>query len=66
MFITGVATNLTVEQTARHGTDLGLVVHVVSDCVAAAEEEVHAASLANLDLATAGCRTADEVLAKLE
>ncbi len=66
VFITGVATNLTVEQTARHGTDLGLVVHVVSDCVAAAEEEVHAASLANLDLATAGCRTADEVLAKLE
>jgi nicotinamidase-related amidase len=65
VFITGVATNLTVEQTARHGTDLGLTVHTVSDCVAAAEEEVHAASLDNLDLTTAGCLAADEVLAQL-
>jgi nicotinamidase-related amidase len=65
VFITGVATNLTVEQTARHGTDLGLTVHTVSDCVAAAEEEVHTASLSNLDLATAGCLTAEEVLALL-
>lgn len=63
IFVTGVATNLTVEQTARHGTDCGLVVHPVSDCVAAATEEAHAASLANLDLATAGCLTAAQVLA---
>ena len=28
VFITGVATNLTVEQTARHGTDLGFTVYV--------------------------------------
>ena len=54
MFITGVATNLTVEQTARHGTDLGFTVYVVSDCVAAADEATHAASLANLELTTAG------------
>lgn len=65
LYITGVATNLTVEQTARHGTDLGFLVYTVADCVAAAEEEVHAASLDNLDLATAGCLTADEVLARL-
>ncbi|PXY17655.1 cysteine hydrolase [Prauserella flavalba] len=65
LFVTGVATNLTVEQTARHGTDLGFTVHVVSDCVAAADETVHAASLANLDLTTAGCLTADEALARL-
>ncbi|SDX54716.1 Nicotinamidase-related amidase [Saccharopolyspora shandongensis] len=65
LLITGVATNLTVEQTARHGTDLGFTVHVVRDCVAAADEAVHAASLANLDLASAGCRTADEALALL-
>jgi len=65
LFLTGVATNLTVEQTARHGTDLGLFVHTVADCVAAAEEEVQAASLDNLDLATAGCLDADEVLARL-
>lgn len=63
VLITGVATNLTVEQTARHATDLGLTTHVISDCVAAADETMHAASLANLELATAGCRTADQVLA---
>lgn len=62
VFVTGVATNLTVEQTARHGTELGFTVHPVSDCVAAATEEAHVASLASLDLATAGCRTAAQVL----
>ena len=31
VYVTGVATNLTVEQTARHGTDLGFTVYVVSD-----------------------------------
>jgi len=62
LFVTGVATNLTVEQTARHGTDLGFTVHVVSDCVTAADNAVHAASLANLELATAGCLTAQEIL----
>ena len=55
LLVTGVATNLTVEQTARHGTDLGFTVHVVRDCVAAADEHAHAASLANLELVTAGC-----------
>lgn len=62
VFLTGVATNLVVEQTARNGTDLGLIVHPVSDCVAAANDVVHRASLANLDLTTAGCLTAEQVL----
>lgn len=61
VFLTGVTTNLVVEQTARSGTDLGLTVHTVSDCVAAASDAVHTASLANLDLTTAGCLTAEEV-----
>ncbi|MEP6760217.1 MAG: cysteine hydrolase [Sporichthyaceae bacterium] len=65
LLITGVATNLTVEQTARHGTDLGFTVHVVSDCVAAADEATHQASLANLALATAGCVTSEDALAQL-
>lgn len=65
LFVTGVATNLTVEQTARHATDLGFTVHVVSDCVAAATDDIHAASLANLDLTTAGCLTAGDVVALL-
>lgn len=62
VLLTGVATNLTVEQTARQATDLGLTVHVVSDCVAAADEETHEASLANLALVTAGHLTTAEVL----
>lgn len=66
LFVTGVATNLTVEQTARHGTDLGFTVHTVSDCVAAAAPDIHAASLANLELATAGCPTAEHALAMLQ
>lgn len=63
VFVTGVATNLTVEQTARHGADLGLSVHPVSDCVTAATEETHRAALANLDLVTAGSLTADQAMA---
>ena len=62
MFITGVATNLTVEQTTRHGTDLGFTVYVISDCVAAAGEATHAASLANLELTTADCLTGDDAM----
>jgi biuret amidohydrolase len=65
VFLTGVATNLVVEQTARHGTDLGLTVHPISDCVAAADLAVHRASLANLDLTTAGCLTAKQARGQL-
>jgi nicotinamidase-related amidase len=65
LLVTGVATNLTVEQTARHATDLGFHAYVVDDCVAAADESVHAASLANLALATEGCAGAADVLSAL-
>jgi nicotinamidase-related amidase len=65
LLVTGVATNLTVEQTARHGTDLGFTVHVISDCVTAADEATHAASLANLELTTAGSLTAEDAIARL-
>ena len=65
VFITGVATNLTVEQTARHGTDLGFTVYVVGDCVMAVDEATHLASLGNLELTTAGCLTAENALAQI-
>ncbi|WP_344108245.1 cysteine hydrolase [Nocardiopsis rhodophaea] len=65
LLVTGVATNLTVEQTARHGTDLGFTVHVVADCVTAAENAAHEASLTNLDLVTRGCLTSKNALARL-
>lgn len=65
VLVTGVATNLTVEQTARAATDLGLVVYVVGDAVAAADPAVHAASLANLALTTAGVVDSRELLGAL-
>ncbi|MFI6871155.1 cysteine hydrolase [Nocardia sp. NPDC050406] len=65
LLITGVATNLTVEQTSRHGTDFGFFVHPVADCVAAATAEVHATSLANLELTTAGCLSSGQIFDQL-
>ncbi|MDA2803323.1 cysteine hydrolase [Nocardiopsis suaedae] len=62
LLITGVATNLTVEQTARGASDLGFTVHVVADCVAAGDPAVHEVSLTNLDLTTAGRTTAAQAL----
>lgn len=65
LLLTGVATNLTVEQTARHAADLGFRTHVVTDCVVAPSPEITAASLANLDLATSGNLTSEQALALL-
>ncbi len=65
LLITGVATNLVVEQTARHGTDLGFRVQVVGDCTAAGDEATHDASLANLALVTDGVVSAADALAAL-
>ncbi|NEW42251.1 cysteine hydrolase [Nocardia cyriacigeorgica] len=62
VLLTGVATNLTVEQTARHGTDLGFTVHPIADCTAATDPDVHAASLDNLELVTGGCLSAQQAL----
>lgn len=65
LLLTGVATNLTVEQTARHGTDLGFFIHPIADCVAAATAETHATSLSNLELTTAGCLSSGQVFDQL-
>ena len=37
----GVATNLVVESTARHATDLGFRVTVVEDCCASFMDDLH-------------------------
>ncbi len=65
LFLTGVATNLTVEQTARHGTDLGFTVYTVADCVTAADPQVHTASLSNIALVSAGLRTTADAFDRL-
>ena len=65
LVLTGVATNLTVEQTARHGTDLGFTIYVLADCCTAASPGVHDASLANLSLTTEGVVDSADFLAAL-
>ena len=60
----GVATNFSVESTARHAGDLGYHVVIVDDACAAASLEAHAASLESLGL-LADIVTVDDVLAAL-
>jgi biuret amidohydrolase len=58
----GVATNASVEGTARVASDLGYRVLVVSDACSAATPEAHAASLESLGL-LAEITTTDDVIA---
>jgi nicotinamidase-related amidase len=60
----GVATNASVEGTARAASDLGYRVLVVSDACSAATPEAHSASLESLGL-LAEITTADELIAPL-
>jgi nicotinamidase-related amidase len=60
----GVATNASVEGTARAASDLGYRVLVVSDACSAATPEAHTASLASLGL-LAEITTTDELIAAL-
>ena len=60
----GVATNLSVEGTARVASDLGYRTVVVSDACSAATPAAHAASLESLGL-LAEIVTADELLGRL-
>jgi nicotinamidase-related amidase len=65
LLLTGVATNLVVEQTARHATDLGFMTYVISDAVTAMTPEAHDAAIDNLGLVCAGTMTSAEALAAL-
>jgi biuret amidohydrolase len=60
----GVATNASVEGTARAASDLGYRVLVVSDACSAATPEAHVASLASLGLLTE-ITTTDELIVAL-
>jgi nicotinamidase-related amidase len=48
--LTGVATNITIESTARTATDLGYRAIVLADCVSAASQEHHDAAIGTLGL----------------
>jgi nicotinamidase-related amidase len=52
VILTGIATNVAVESTARHAADIGLKVVVLSDCCTASEEAEHEASLRTMRLFT--------------
>jgi nicotinamidase-related amidase len=64
LLLCGVATNATVEGTAREGVSEGYEVLVLEDCCTAASEEMHEASIATLRL-IAGVTTSTEVLEAL-
>lgn len=59
--VLGVATNISVEGTARNLMDAGFDVYVVADCCAAATQEAHDASVETLGLLTRGVVSADEL-----
>jgi len=60
--VTGVTTNVCVETTVRdaHQRDYGVI--VLSDCTASLSEEMHLASLRNIDYAFGKIATSDEFL----
>lgn len=61
--VLGVATNVSVEGTARNLMDAGFDVYVVADCCTAATQEAHDASIETLGLMTRGIVSADELTA---
>jgi biuret amidohydrolase len=65
LIIAGIATNFTVESTARHASDAGYDTVVIADACSAASPEIHRASLASLAM-LAAIRTADEMVAEWE
>lgn len=62
LVLTGVATNLSVEGTARDASNEGYSVIVLADCCSAASPEIHQASLETLRLVCSSVTNADEFL----
>ncbi len=65
LVVAGVATHSAVEHTARHAADMGYEVLVAADACAAADPELHAASLRTLALHVSRVATVDEILGEL-
>ena len=65
VFVCGVATNASVEATARGLMDAGFDVYLVADCSTAASEEAHEASVQTLGLLLRGITTSDEAKSAL-
>ncbi len=65
LVVAGVATHSAVEHTARHAADMGYEVIVAGDACAAADPELHAASLRTLALHVERVASVDEILVDL-
>lgn len=65
IILTGVATNITIESTARLATDLGYRAVVLSDCVSTNSAEAQDAALQNLGL-LAEVSTSGDIIKALE
>lgn len=63
LLVSGVATNATVEGTAREGVNAGYDVLVLEDCCSAGSAEMHEASLATLRLIAGVARSSDVLAA---
>ena len=66
VMITGVATNVCCESTARDAMMRNYRTLMVADCCAAATDEEHAATLGNFYLFFGDVQTTDEIIARLE
>lgn len=66
LIILGVATNLSVESTARHATDAGFDVTVVEDCCASFQADLHEFAVERLFGLFSTVSTSEEVIAQME
>ena len=66
LILLGVATNLVVESTARHATDLGFRVQVVEDCCASFQADLHEFTVARILPLFASVVSSGDVIAQLE
>lgn len=63
LIFAGVATNYSVEHTARHAVDMGYHVSIVSDACTTGDPELHEASLRTMAL-LADIKTVDQIIAE--
>lgn len=66
LVILGVATNLSVESTARHATDLGFEVSVAEDCCASFQEDLHDFAVERLFALFSTVTSSSDVIARLD
>jgi len=66
LILLGVATNLVVESTARHATDLGFQVTVVEDCCASFMPDLHVFATERILPMFSTLSSSDQVVARIE